>query len=165
MTEKTAAEARAAFSKRLNDLLDAVNFPSTGQGRQTEIAKLCKLSQGGARRWLVGESMPQPLSKIDPLIARTGGNKQWLLTGEGEMFQERGRQPIDTSLLALVVDVVDEELLLARTELPRGRYANLIANAYQVGTEKGSFATMNDDELKSALKQTVRMAINMMASK
>lgn len=76
-------DEKQAFSERLNDALDAINFPAKHAGRQTQLAKDMGVSQKGARKWLEGEAIPaqENLMKLTRL-AKVG--LDWLATGRPE---------------------------------------------------------------------------------
>jgi transcriptional regulator with XRE-family HTH domain len=74
----------AAFSARLNHLLDERKYHHEGPGRQTELGKKYGMTQNAARKWLEGEGMPAVARMIQ--IARDFGcNFEWLATGRGAM--------------------------------------------------------------------------------
>lgn len=71
---------RRAFAARLNDVCTDRRLPE--RGRQSELAKLFKVSQQAARKWLEGAGYPS----IDTAreISRWGKvNFDWLMTGRG----------------------------------------------------------------------------------
>lgn len=76
------AEALAAFSSRLNELLDARDFPPKQRGRQVALAKVVGLSQKGVRKWLEGEGMPE-LVRIIELAVKFQCHVEWLAAGRG----------------------------------------------------------------------------------
>lgn len=80
--------AKQDFSGRLNALLDSIHFPT--RGRQTRLSEYMtklghKVGQKGARKWLVGESIPSH-EKIIALCNDTNANPMWLEYGSGKMF-------------------------------------------------------------------------------
>ena len=78
----TEDEEVQAFSDRLNELLDARNFPAKGKGRQVELGKRYSLTQKAVRKWVEGEGLPETVRLIQ--IARDFGcNFEWLATGVG----------------------------------------------------------------------------------
>ena len=66
------------------------------RGRQTELAKLFNVSPNGARKWLLGEGMPE-LEVAIRLARWADVNVEWLLTGRGP---KRGAH-LDTKALIL----------------------------------------------------------------
>jgi transcriptional regulator with XRE-family HTH domain len=88
---------RAAFAKRLNQALDELEFPISGAGRQTQLAKMFHVSQKGARKWLVGEAMPS-MARLTEMARDLGLSAEWLLTGLGPMWSHqiaKGTYPWD----------------------------------------------------------------------
>lgn len=72
----------AAFSQRLNDLLDARGFAAKNYGRQKELAKKYDLVQQSVGKWLNGDGMPKTTQMM--AIARDFGcNFEWLALGTG----------------------------------------------------------------------------------
>lgn len=75
------------FSNRLNELLDARNFPAKGKGRQVELGKRYSLTQKAVRKWVEGEGLPEIVRLIQ--ISRDFGcNFEWLATGNGPRDSE-----------------------------------------------------------------------------
>lgn len=71
-----------AFSERMNEVCDDMGVPPKGHNRQATLGRLFKVTQKGARKWLVGEGYPKMSIAIE--IAKWARiNIQWLLMGEG----------------------------------------------------------------------------------
>lgn len=87
----TYNDERPAFASRLNQALDALELRKPDLlrgGRQTAVAKLFKVSQPAAGKWLKGESMPE--TKRLPAIARALEVRyEWLVAGEGSMLTNK----------------------------------------------------------------------------
>lgn len=57
--EKPFVERKyAAFAKNFNAVLDANHFPSLHFGRQVEVGKMFGISTSAARKWVLGECLP-----------------------------------------------------------------------------------------------------------
>ena len=75
-------DEKAAFSSRLNAVLDWKGFAEKNQGRQTKLAAMFKTSQKGARKWLEGEAIPR-LENIRSIAQEFGVHIEWLHYGNG----------------------------------------------------------------------------------
>jgi hypothetical protein len=77
-----------SFAGRLNYALDQLppesRPPEKGRGRQAFVAKMFRVSQKGARKWLEGEALPRT-TRLAAIARRCGVNGEWLLTGQGPM--------------------------------------------------------------------------------
>lgn len=73
---------KAAFSRRLNAVLDWKGFAEKNQGRQTKLAALFKTSQKGARKWLEGEAIPR-LENIRAIAQKFDVHIEWIHYGNG----------------------------------------------------------------------------------
>lgn len=73
-------DAKAKFSERLNDALDQCDIVKKGHGRQTAVAKMFRVSQKGARKWLEGEAIPNT-KRLPEIAIRLETTTEWLLTG------------------------------------------------------------------------------------
>lgn len=74
----------ARFNRALDELPRDLRPPPKGAGRQQFVAKMFRVSQKGARKWLEGEALPR-LSRIPQIAKKCGVNGEWLLTGQGSM--------------------------------------------------------------------------------
>jgi len=75
---------KAAFSARLNQVLDEAGIAPKGQGRQIQVARMFGVSQKGARKWLEGEAIPTT-ARLTLVTAQLHVSIEWLLTGRGPM--------------------------------------------------------------------------------
>jgi transcriptional regulator with XRE-family HTH domain len=73
---------KIAFSRRLNEALDATGFAEKGAGRQVALAAKYKVSQNAVRKWLEGESIPE-VSRLMQLAVDFHVSFEWLATGRG----------------------------------------------------------------------------------
>lgn len=73
-------DERAAFSRRLNQALDAAGIPPKSKGRQGLVGEMFGVSQKGARKWLEGEAIPS-MRRIPQIADTLGISAEWLLTG------------------------------------------------------------------------------------
>ncbi len=74
---------RVAFAKRLNRALDSRRVPEAGKGRQQYVARMFGVSQKGARKWLVGEAMPDT-TRLCEIAETLRVSVQWLMCGVEE---------------------------------------------------------------------------------
>ena len=81
-----------AFSLRLNQLLDKLDYPPKNQGRQAALAKKFEVSQKGARKWLEAESLPRT-SRMIEMAEIFGVSYEWLATGKGEAVRGMNAVP------------------------------------------------------------------------
>lgn len=72
------------FNQALDELPPGVRPPRKGAGRQQFVARMFRVSQKGARKWLEGEALPR-LARIPQIAGKCGINGEWLLTGQGPM--------------------------------------------------------------------------------
>lgn len=70
----------AAFSRRMHEICDDMKLPT--HGRQSELAKVFKVSQKGARKWLEAESFPR-WEHIIRITEWAGVTVEWLMSGRG----------------------------------------------------------------------------------
>lgn len=115
------------FSKRLNELLDARDFPAKNYGRQKELAKKYTLVQQSVGKWLNGEGMPK--TSLMMRIARDFRcNFEWLALGTGPMDADpatqgpqaelaRRMERADPATLQLIELALMAESELEKTEL------------------------------------------------
>jgi hypothetical protein len=75
------------FSERLNDALDNVQFPKLGGGRKSRLAKHLGKPPIDVNRWLKGQAFP-PTSVLIKLSDLTKARSNWLLSGNGEAYDE-----------------------------------------------------------------------------
>jgi transcriptional regulator with XRE-family HTH domain len=86
---------QTSFAHRISELCDDMGLPRE-RGRQTQLAKLFGVSPNAARKWLLGEGMPELTTAVE--IADWGGvTINWLLQGLGP---KRGLH-VDTKALVL----------------------------------------------------------------
>jgi transcriptional regulator with XRE-family HTH domain len=90
------------FSARLNEALDLAGAPPKHHGRQRYVAKLFKVSQKGARKWLEGEAFPA-LWRIKEIAQELNVRAEWLLTGQGPKEDDR-RKPELTPKQAILLN-------------------------------------------------------------
>lgn len=77
-----SSNEKQAFSARLNDALDRAGIAPKGKGRQVELARMFRVSQKGARKWVEGESIPKT-ARLMSIARRLRVSTEWLLTGHG----------------------------------------------------------------------------------
>jgi len=75
-----------AFAQRLNQLCTEKGI-TPSRGRQTELAEMFGVSPNAARKWLLGEGMPQ-LEMATRIAHWAGVNVVWLLQGDGPKYVE-----------------------------------------------------------------------------
>ena len=75
------------FSERLNDALDNVQFPKLGGGRKSRLAEHLGKPSIEVNRWLKGQAFP-PTSVLIKLSDLTKARSNWLLSGNGEAYNE-----------------------------------------------------------------------------
>jgi hypothetical protein len=86
---------QSEFAARLHELCDDMGLPRE-RGRQTALGKLFHVTPNAARKWLLGEGMPELSLAVD--IANWAGvNINWLLQGAGP---KRG-EAVDDKAIAL----------------------------------------------------------------
>lgn len=91
------SEAKQQFAQRLHEVCSDKGLPE--RGRQTALAKQFHVTPNAARKWLLGQGLPELEVAIE--IATWGGvNLEWLLTGRGLKSGEK------LPTRALVVDEV-----------------------------------------------------------
>lgn len=73
------------FSNRLHELCNNKEVPV--QGRQTAVAKIFKISQEAARKWLEGESIPT-FERQDQICEWGSVNYEWLMRGKGPKYRD-----------------------------------------------------------------------------
>jgi phage repressor protein C with HTH and peptisase S24 domain len=123
------------FSSRFNDVLDQLNVPQLGDGRQRVVGEMFKVSQVTARNWLDAQSYPG-LEQIDNIARRLNVRADWLISGEGPI--ERGNEGKKSSLSPSVT--------LSTAELP-----GAIATA-QVKFRNHQFLALDIDALGDEMK-------------
>lgn len=78
---------RLEFSARLNQALDEAQLtppvPQKHRGRQRHVAKLFKVDQKAARKWLEGDGYPK-METVILIAKKLQVAVEWLLTGRGE---------------------------------------------------------------------------------
>lgn len=57
-TKKERPRLFGVFRKNFNAALDEANYPSLHYGRQTEVARVFQISTSAARKWVMGECIP-----------------------------------------------------------------------------------------------------------
>ena len=65
-----------AFAGRLNEVCTDMDLPM--HGRQSQLAKLLKVTQGATRKWLTGAGYPD-MDKIVQICEWSGTNVNWLV--------------------------------------------------------------------------------------
>src|SRR6056297_763248 len=84
---------KGAFAERLNQALDRIGAPGPRRGRQTWLAKKIGVTQKGARKWLLGLSVPEHENR--QLLARLCRvTPHWLYYGYGEAREAPGAYAI-----------------------------------------------------------------------
>lgn len=86
-------DPRIEFPTRLHEALTAAGFPAEGSGRQQALAKLLKVSQQAAGKWLRGESLPE-LARVIEIALATGYTVEWLLTARGPKVALRADESV-----------------------------------------------------------------------
>lgn len=71
-------DALMRFAERINEICEDKNLPA--RGRQTRLGKEFNLTPNAARKWLLGEGMPE-LPMAVRIANWAGVNVQWLLQG------------------------------------------------------------------------------------
>lgn len=89
----TNDEDKQGFSNRFNAILDIANIPRVGKGRQKVLSKMFGVTENGARKWMIGESVPryEIILQIIEQFKDTGVTVEWLLSGNPELspFQSK----------------------------------------------------------------------------
>lgn len=80
-----AESEKQAFSARLHEALDALGIPE--RGRMRRLAEMTGVSINAAKKWLIGESIPQR-ERWKEIAAAVGADWQWLFLGEPSPFSE-----------------------------------------------------------------------------
>lgn len=70
------------FARRFNVLCDDRGVPPKGKGRQQSVAKIFKVSQKAARKWLEGIGFPEPAMQI-VICKHFECAYEWFMTGRG----------------------------------------------------------------------------------
>ena len=117
----TAPGPLTPFAERLIELCVDKQLPA--RGRQTQLAKLFKVSQQAARKWLDGRSYPET-DKIVAIADWAGVNVNWLLQGVGPKHGNR----VDAKAL-----VLDEAVRMLPRELGLDLVDNLRAKLERIG--------------------------------
>ncbi|WP_147375765.1 helix-turn-helix domain-containing protein [Noviherbaspirillum cavernae] len=73
-------EEKMQFVARLVDVTSMLGYPE--HGRQTQLASHYKVTQGAARKWFAGETMPSYEICAD-MCKRAQVHYEWLMTGRG----------------------------------------------------------------------------------
>jgi transcriptional regulator with XRE-family HTH domain len=89
-------DEKGAFAARLNEVCSDMGLPAE-RGRQTELAKLFKLTPNAVRKWLLGEGLPE-LEVAISIAKWSGVNLESLLTGRGT---KKLGELVDTKALVL----------------------------------------------------------------
>jgi hypothetical protein len=76
----TSGDDKQGFAQRLNELCDEKNVPPKGKARQLQVAKVFKVTQQAARKWLEGEGFCT-ISKGKEIADWAGVSFDWLMTG------------------------------------------------------------------------------------
>lgn len=87
-------DEKQAFSARFNKVLDRMEVPPKGKGRQNAVAATFNVSQKGARKWLEGEAIPGSGRKkqfIDAYKSQ-GVTAEWLFYGNPDYAPIWARQ-------------------------------------------------------------------------
>lgn len=69
-----------AFAGRLNEVCTDMELPA--HGRQSQLAKILKVTHGATRKWLTGAGYPD-MDKIVQICEWSGTNVNWLVMGVG----------------------------------------------------------------------------------
>lgn len=91
MVVKDIENIKKDFSKRLNEVLDEHHFKEEDDGRQTALGKMFNVSQNAARKWLLGEALPQ-LSRVLQICERFDINPLWLLMGSTPKYLNKEKE-------------------------------------------------------------------------
>lgn len=90
-------QIRQDFARRLNEVCDDMGLPKE-RGRQTALAATFKVTNKAARKWLIGEGLPELALAVR--IANWGSvSALWLLQGAGDKTPEPPRVDVKTALL------------------------------------------------------------------
>lgn len=142
----TDQDIKHEFALRLNELCDDKELPK--HGRQTQLGKLFGVTQKAARKWLLGEGLPEYETSI--AIAEWGGvHLDWLMRGKGP---KRGKF-VDMKSLVFA-DVMSKFSAEDRAEiLGHLRYKLVDSKKLFAEEEVGRYLTMIDAFKKDADKR------------
>lgn len=90
-----------AFAARMHEVCEDLGIPE--RGRQTALAKLFGLTPNAARKWLLGEGMPE-LSLAVKIAQRAEVSVLWLL--QGVLPKRPGRVEVRALLLDEILDAL-----------------------------------------------------------
>lgn len=131
---------RKIFSDRFNLALDEIGIPPMNHGRQTEVAKLFNVSQGSARKWVLGESYPE-ITKLSDMCRKLGVTMKWLVSGSGDMKDENqsaNEMYIDETLLLEVIESTEKVINdVSNRSLSVVQRARLITQTYLDAYQNG----------------------------
>lgn len=82
------------FARRLNEALDDLGVV-IGEGRQAQVARMFNVKPPAARKWLLGEGLPE-VTKIPGMATKLDVNFSWLLYGIGPKKGPPHQQAVDT---------------------------------------------------------------------
>jgi len=99
-------EQLQGFATRLNEICDDMGVPPKGKNRQATVAKIFKVSQKGARKWLEGEGMPT-LVRCADIASWAGCHTEWLISGRGPKRSD-----------SLAADQYSDQMNVAMQRLP-----------------------------------------------
>ena len=98
------------FAARLNEKLDAAGAPDWDSGRQKWVASFFKdkfkISEIGARKWMMGEGMPDT-KKLDAIADKLHTNVNYLLSGNDDAKQATPQSGIPPRILKAARKMVD----------------------------------------------------------
>lgn len=120
-------EEKMQFVARLVEIVTLLGYPE--HGRQSQLAAFYKVTQGAARKWFAGETMPSYEICAD-LCKRARVSFEWLMTGRGsKSFQGEYKMKhliyVDFEELGLITSYREanilgkESILTAALQAPR----------------------------------------------
>ncbi|MGB0732183.1 MAG: S24 family peptidase [Pontibacterium sp.] len=106
--------------KECDTLSQRINVLCEIAGNAAELARLSGVSGGVVRKWRDGLSEPTA-SKVTALAEATGASLVWLLTGEGEMFEEKRDVAFQSAVKDMfqAVPIVESALEEAEVDLDK----------------------------------------------
>lgn len=118
---------------------------------QASLAQRLEIGASTWQKYELGVSLPK--AEALKQLAEEGISVDWLLTGEGEMMrdarrgpapfdvglplpQQRGTAPLDTALLKLCVEQLENHLDRKRRQLSAAKRAEIISLLYEISVEE-----------------------------
>jgi transcriptional regulator with XRE-family HTH domain len=142
MTNTVEIKAYNGFVTRLKEVVGKESIRS--------FAKKCDISDTALRQYLSGKSEPTRLPLI--AIARAGMvNIEWLVTGIGSM-RKVDEELFNTSLLALIIELLEEKEKETNKELTPFEKADFISDAYGLCFE----IDPTSDQAKNSIRDYIK---------